>query len=559
MLHATRLFVLAATIATATTAAPAHAATSAPAHVASTDIAPAATAAFPRVRIDSGELIGVSANGIDAFKGIPYAAPPVGALRWRPPQPPQPWTTPRSAEDYGHSCPQHSPPERVAPSSQGATTSEDCLTLNVWTTLHPQRLKPVMVWIHGGGNNAGTSAQTYYDGSAFAHDGVVLVSFNYRLGALGFLTHPDIPGANFGLLDQLAALDWVKRNIKAFDGDPNNVTVFGESAGGLDILMLMATRKAAGKFNQAIVESAGIWNFTPTLSQARQAGAAIATKLGAPTAAQLRALPADAFKDIDEPGPVIDHDLLTAWPNAPLIDVPLIIGTNSNEGSLLAPDTPDNDVIPELSRADLDKLRSLYLAANSTPDAAPNSPTDGAPSGTSNSASSAAPIGASDSASNSRSSGTPIGTAAPAEPNPAPVGTIPLAPLLFRDAHFSMPARWFATREASGAPAYLYRFDYVASFLRHRRTAANHGSEIPFVFATWPDFRLTAADQQMTRTLHGCWVAFAKLGKPVCPDAPQWPAFSVGSDIWMRFGEPAAPQPVSEQPVLNFLQTRLEK
>jgi para-nitrobenzyl esterase len=491
MLYTTRLFVLAATIAVGIFATTTSAATS------------------PRVRIDSGELIGVAANGVDAFKGIPYAAPPVGDLRWRAPRPPHPWTAPRSAEDYGHSCPQHSPPERVAPSSQGATTSEDCLTLNVWTTLHSQRLMPVMVWIHGGGNNAGTSAQTYYDGSAFARDGVVLVSFNYRLGALGFLTHPDIPGANFGLLDQLAALEWVKRNIKAFDGDPNNVTVFGESAGGLDILMLMTSRKAAGQFNRAIVESAGIWNGTPTLPEAQKAGAAIATKLGAPTVAQLRALPADAFKDIDEPGPVIDHDLLTAWPNAPLIDVPLIIGTNNNEGSLLAPDTPDDDVIPELSSADLDTLRSLYSAANSAP--------------------------------------------------AAPVGSLHLAPLLFRDAHFSMPARWFAAREAAGAPAYLYRFDYVASFLRRHRTAANHGSEMPFVFATWPDFRLTAADQQMTRTLHGCWVAFAKLGKPVCPDAPPWPAFSVGSDIWMRFGEPVTPQPVSDRPVLNFLLERLEK
>ena len=524
MLYATVLVVVAATIlggasvATAT-AATVTAATPPPA-TALTDIA--STTTSPRVRIDSGELIGVTANGVDAFKGIPYAAPPVGELRWRSPQPPSPWHTPRSSEDYGHSCPQHSPPDRVAPSSQGATTSEDCLTLNVWTTLHSHRLLPVMVWIHGGGNNTGTSAQTYYDGSAFARDGVVLVSFNYRLGALGFLTHPAIPGANFGLLDQLAALQWVKRNIEAFGGDPNNVTVFGESAGGTDILMLMTAKKAAGKFQKAIVESAGWWNSVPDLAQGRKSGAAIAIKLGlrgaAATAAQLRSVAVDALKDIDEPGPVIDHDLLTELPQAIIAkgrarDVPLIIGTNNNEGSLIAADTPEAEVVPELSSSDLAALKSLYRAANT----------------------------------------------ASAVSHPASAGDSPVAPLLFRDAHFSMPARWIAAREAAGAPAYLYRFDYVASFLRNRRTGANHGSEIPFVFATWPDFRLTDADRHMTRTLHGCWVAFAKIGKPVCPDAPPWPAFSVGSDIWMEFGEPVTPQPVSATPILNFLQSRLEK
>jgi para-nitrobenzyl esterase len=122
-----------------------------------------------------------------------------------------------------------------------------------------------------------------------------------------------------------------------------------------------------------------------------------------------------------------------------------------------------------------------------------------------------------------------------------------------------MPARWVAAIESQSAPVFLYRFEYVASFLARRRTAANHGSEIPFVFATWPDYRLNAADQHMTRTLHECWVTFAKTGKPVCPDTPAWPSFSVGSDTWMRFGTDIAPAPVSDRVVLNFLQSRLQK
>jgi para-nitrobenzyl esterase len=475
--------------------------------------APAAQPAPPHAHISFGDVTGTTTNGVDAFKGIPYAAPPIGDLRWRPPQPPQPWSASRSAKDYGHSCPQRSPPERVLPSSQGATTSEDCLTLNVWTPTHrPPQPMPVMVWIHGGGNNSGTSAQTYYDGTAFARDGVVLVSFNYRLGALGFFTHPAIKGANFGLQDQLAALQWVKQNIKPFGGNPNNITVFGESAGGTDILTLMSTRKAAGHFQKAIVESAGWWNHVPDVSEGQAAGVAVATMLGLPgasaTAAQLRALPVEkltASSESQEAGPVIDHELLTESPKSAIEHsrmqhIPLIIGTNSNEGSLVAPDAPLTEVAGDLSKADLDKLTQLY--------------------------------GVHDEASKVQ--------------------------WIFRDAHFSMPARWVAASESHGAPVFLYRFEYVASFLARRRTTANHGSEIPFVFATWPDYRLNEADQHMTRTLHECWVAFAKTGRPACPDTPQWPAFSVGSDTWMRFGTDIAPEPVRDRAVLNFLQSRLQ-
>jgi para-nitrobenzyl esterase len=479
-----------------------------------------AAAPPPRVRVESGEIIGVAANGVASFKGIPYAAPPVGNFRWRAPQPPRAWSAATSAADYGYSCAQPSPPARVVASSRAAIISEDCLTLNVWAPVHhARRLLPVMVWIHGGGNDGGTSAQTYYDGGSFARDGVVLVSLNYRLGVFGFFAHPALTAAagsgaraNFGLLDQLAALRWVGRNIRAFGGDPRNVTVFGESAGGADILLLMTARRASGAFQKAIVESAGWWRHASDLSQAQAAGATMATALGLPgaaaTVAQLRSVPAEsltALPDFGELGPVVDHELLTEFPQAAFehghaVDVPLIIGTNGNEGSLLSADARATDMAPELSESDLQTVRSFYGSRASSEAA--------------------------------------------------------FVSLVFRDAQFSVPSRWVAARKATGAPTFLYRFDYVVSFLSGRRAGANHGSEIPFVFATWPDARLTAADRRVTEALHGGWVAFAKTGIPVCPQAPAWRPYSAESDTWMRFGLQAALEPVSDRAILDWLRDR---
>jgi len=473
----------------------------------------------PQVRIDAGQLIGTAREGVASFKGIPYAAPPVAELRWRPPQPARTWRQARYADDFGASCPQPHPPQRVSPLSAAARTSEDCLTLNVWTpSLRPDKPLPVMVWIHGGGNSEGTSAQTYYDGTAFARDGVVLVSLNYRLGLLGFFAHPALtreagrePLVNYGLMDQLAALRWVQKNIGRFGGNPRAVTVFGESSGARDILMLMATQAAKGLFHRAIVQSAGVWDDPTTLSAAEAGGTAIATALGLPgaqaTSAQLRALTPAALTAVEEQhdwGTAIDGRLLRESPVSALaanhsLPVPLIIGTNGNESSLLSLEPDSAPAFPGLSASDIDELRALY----------------GAP--------------AADPAAYQR--------------------------LLFRDGHFAAPARWIAANSRS--PVFLYRFDYVASFLQGRRAGANHGSEIPFVFATWPDSLLRDSDRRVTRTLHGCWVSFATSGRPQCPDAPDWTAYTADQDQIMHFGAEARVAPHPDRAALDFLQSRL--
>ena len=215
------------------------------------------------VKTDSGLVAGVAGDGVIAFKGVPYAAPPVGDLRWRPPQPVVAWTGVRNADQYGHDCMQEPFPSDAAP--LGAPPGEDCLYVNVWVPAErPRTPLPVMVWIHGGGFVNGGSSPAVYDGSRFAKRGLVFVSLNHRLGRFGFFAHPALsketpsgPLGNYGFLDQIAVLKWVQRNAAAFGGDPKNVTIFGESAGGGSVNTMMISPLAAGLFHKAIVESGG--------------------------------------------------------------------------------------------------------------------------------------------------------------------------------------------------------------------------------------------------------------------------------------------------------------
>ena len=319
------------------------------------------SAAPPRAQIDTGTLEGVvdSASGVSVFRGIPYAAPPIGALRWRPPQPAAKWPGVRSAQQLGHNCMQHRPYDDINPFTAGV--SEDCLFLNVWTNSLDARAprRPVLVWIHGGGFFAGFGGEERHNGAPLAKKGAGVVTINYRLGPFGFLAHPSLAAesphhaaGNYGLLDQIAALKWVNRNIARFGGDPSRVTIFGESAGGMSVGSLVASPLAKGLFQRAILESGTGVNIGISPQSAAEA---LAIKLGdslgvrgsgADAARQLRAVDAnkvvDASVRLGPPGdprffPVVDgwvlpHAIDTAVLSGAANIVPIIVGTNRDEG-----------------------------------------------------------------------------------------------------------------------------------------------------------------------------------------------------------------------------------
>ncbi|MFI4964172.1 MAG: carboxylesterase/lipase family protein [Caulobacterales bacterium] len=448
------------------------------------------------VRIDSGPLVGVAEGPANIFRDIPYAAPPVGALRWAPPQPVKAWRAPRPAALAGPSCPQ---PMNAngAPNSGGANgpTSEDCLQLNVYAPPHAKDA-PVMLWIHGGGHRTG--AGWIYGGQNFARDGVVVVTINYRLGALGYFAHPAIdkaarpgdPVGNYGLMDQIAALKWVQRNIAAFGGNPQNVTVFGESAGGMSTLALLATPAARGLYQKAIVESGLGWTSPKTLADEEKVGLAAMTKAGVPpsaTAADLRALPADKLAAINGAyGPFIDGKLMTETDSQAIArghvpDVPLIIGSNSGEDSLMGPMT--------LGAAALARI-----------------PAD----------------------------------VKPAYAAEAAAGPDTFARAVFTDRVMGGPARWVAAETSRGKPSWLYDFSYVGSRFPATKTRASHADEIQYVWDYWgrrtPMSMVSAKDHAVADLMHACWVSFAKTGAPKC-GSEAWPAYTPAKDQLMEFGK----------------------
>ncbi len=457
------------------------------------------------VTIDSGPLSGTSQNGIDVYRGIPYAAPPVGALRWAPPAAPAKWSAPRDASAFGPICPQPPRGDGVLAMGAGLKQSEDCLYLNVFAP-HGGKHLPVMVWIHGGAHRFGSGAGPLYDGTNFAKDGVILVSINYRLGLLGYFAHPALtkaaapnaPLGNYGQMDQIAALQWVKRNIAAFGGDPDNVTVFGESAGGSSILYLLAAPSAKGLFNKAVVESGGGWFNAGTLASKETEGVEFAGRngLGADaTPEQLRAIPVEKTLDLPAQlgfGPFVDGRLIPesptrAFADGTAADVPLIIGSNSFEASLMQSfSIPPDRIIGRLPPA----ARQTY-ASDASNDTA-------------------------------------------------------LAQAVFTDSVMGAPAHWVAGQAASGAPSWLYHFSYVASMQRDRVPAARHGSEIPYVFGTGSalasrfGISLTPEDTAMESLMHACWVSFAKSGKPEC-GGQVWPAYTPANDTLMEFGPKSGP------------------
>src|SRR5580698_7172773 len=314
----------------------------------------ASTAVAQQVLTESGTVSGVSANGVSVYKGIPFAAPPMGDLRWRPPVHAAPWTGTRKADAFAPACMQ------VGVSMPGETppaVSEDCLYLNIWTPAKaktPHEHLPVIVWIYGGGYINGSASMPLYWGDRLAHKGVIFVTIAYRLGPLGFLAHPELTrespyhsSGNYGLMDQIAALEWIQRNIAAFGGDPKNVTIAGQSSGAISVSILMVSPLAKGLFQRAIAESGGLFEplqLAPRylLANAEHDGEKYAASLGATSIEQLRSLPAAKLtgKGDGIVHPVIEPYVLPASPydaftSGQQNDVPLLLGSNADEARAL--------------------------------------------------------------------------------------------------------------------------------------------------------------------------------------------------------------------------------
>ncbi|HEX4180251.1 MAG TPA: carboxylesterase family protein [Caulobacteraceae bacterium] len=473
----------------------------------------AATAAPDQVTVATGALKGVVNGDVVAFKGIPYAAPPVGELRWRAPRPAAPWTGVRDAANFGASCMQIG-----GPLSAGVdATSEDCLTLNVWAPAHPAAKKlPVMVWIHGGGFVGGSGSVPLYDGAHFARDGVIMVSLNYRLGRLGYFAHPALtregagPLGNYWLMDQIAALKWVQANIAAFGGDPRNVTIFGESAGGVSVNVLLTSPAATGLFAKVICESGFPRNDMPPIARVEQADAAYAKTLGitgddAAALTALRALPAEtlvsfsggattpgALDDAARPQPMIDGTLIVervddAFRRGHQARIPYMIGGNSWEAGRVA--NPD----AVLSQAGPDRAKTLALFGDGDP--------------------------------------------------------LKAAYNYVTDSGATEPDRYVVREDAKvGVPAYLYYFSYVPAAYRQVVPGAAHASEILYVFDNASPVPVhlgstsivlpaaTPEDFAIAKAMHAYWVAFAKTGKPDSAGGPPWAAYNVETDNLVEFG-----------------------
>lgn len=470
----------------------------------------------PVVRAPAGAVRGVEADGLRVFKGVPYAAAPVGPLRWKPPTEATSWNGVRDALDYGPACWQPKPRAGSIYASPLKAFSEDCLSLNVWTPEKASKA-PVLVWIHGGSLIGGSSSEGLYDGAALARRGVAVVSINYRLGVLGYLAHPELSAespdhvsGNYGLLDQIAALEWVRRNIAAFGGDPANVTIAGESAGGLSVMYLMASPRARGLFHKAIAQSAYMIS-TPALRErkfglvpAETVGATTAAKLGAKNLADLRAMDAEAittsalmagfqtFGAVD--GKVLPKQLVETFDAGEQARVPILAGFNSGEirslRVLAPPPPPDGATYEKEIRARYGDLADDFLKLY---------PSDNVPE------------------------------------------SVLLAP---RDALYGWTAeRLVAKQTAAGAPGYLYYFDHGYPAAADAGLHGFHASELPYVFGTaantppaWPKIPDTPGEARFSAAMIGYWTAFARSGVPAAADAPAWRPYGAGH-AYMAFAD----------------------
>ena len=474
----------------------------------------------PQVNIAGGRLEGFVEEGVSKFFGIPYAHPPVGPMRWRAPTPALAWKGTRPAKRFGAACVQ------TVGASFGlrvAERREDCLYLNVWTsTTDSNTRQPVMVWIHGGGNLGGAGCEDAYDGSVLASHGVTVVTFNYRLGAFGFLAHPAV-GSNFGVLDQIAALTWVRDNIASFGGDPGKVTVFGESAGAVAVRTLLSCRAARGLFHRAVIQSAGFEPpaFAPPWSYARAQAAAekLFERIGSTDLDVLRAFPTEKLAQLSHelcgvfpvPGqvhtpanlvwmPVLDGDIVhpdgfPGWPE----DVPLMMGCVENEARYFIKPGGDYSLqgVAVMARVLCGPKHAEVLALFE------------------------------------RETGTPY----------------ELLDKLFTTAIWIEPALETARKlSALGRRLYFYHFNRCSPGSVASQDRAKHTSEIRYVFGNLTNGGYyDKVDEAISAQMRDAWIAFARDGTPRNNGAA-WPAFDQGDPklSWIETNIEVRPYETSE-------------
>lgn len=472
---------------------------------------------YPVIATNYGPVRGRDDGCTKSWQGIRYATPPVGQLRWRAPQPPEPWTEPADATRPGSVCPQ--PTDPAVPLDLGAPQHEDCLTLNVWASsdTKPGDAKPVMVWVHGGAYIFGSASQPLYHGGALAGGGdVMVVTINYRLGALGFLdlssfsTPSQQFDSNIGLRDVIAGLRWVRDNIAAFGGDPGRVTLFGESAGGSIVTTLLTTPATEGLFAGAIAQSSPATSVYDS-ARARRVAEMVLDRLDTDVD-QLRVLPIEVLIDVSKevfenvpqltPGtlafaPIVDGDLVPDYPvklarEGRSHPVPLIIGTNKDEATLFRwMKSPLMPITPKAIRAMFTKIAAEQPGVQL--------PTE-------------AQIGSAYSGIRVKARG--MGVAC--------------------DLGFRMPSLWFAEGHRAVAPVYVYRFDWTTPMLRVLRLGATHAAELPYIFGNLVQgpkdvtFRLGGlkTGKAVSGRIRARWLNFATHSKPTgLPGEPEWTSY----------------------------------
>jgi para-nitrobenzyl esterase len=496
----------------------------------------------PEVQTEAGRLQGITERNMQVFKGIPYAAPPVGDLRWRPPQAAIAWSGTRDASQFGDSCPQ----PYIKNLSDGLTLpgNEDCLKLNVFTPKKLAQNLPVMVWIHGGGLFVDGSKDAQFTPINLIKNGVIVVTFDYRLGTLGFFAPHELineaksngePVGNYGVMDQIAVLQWVKKNIQEFGGDPNNVTIFGESAGGRSVTWLMVSDAAKGLFHRAIAESAqqsplrGMTEKRFGSAPEVDVDAKYMAAIGAKSLKELRSLPAKNlvlspanFEEGEFGGPFVDGQILKGDPLALFAagqqaKVPFMIGTNSWDSSFLVPGQPPLDAFLKKVDEDPKTIKKLY-AQNK---------------------------------------------------DPCILSSNVMGDMLYRAS-----TKMLANNMNGVAPGYAYYFDYLSKNIRPAYPGAPHTFEIAYVFGSldsmpqapnlpesgtdqcariknatadlkekgvWSKYwypivdKNSAQDKAMSEKMSQSWAAFARTGNPNVSGQAHWPVYNLKADVMRNF------------------------